>query len=279
MNAYRRVEAGRHRAIETRIWSFLESLDSDSTRLFFYLWAGPHSQPFGILDLPEPYILHDLHWKAARVRRAWSALEMAGLVWRDGNLVVLVHFLMANPPANENVVKGWRKSLAAFKSSPIFARLYETASSWITEAGLAWLQERANVTPPLKPSPNDSRTVSKLSTQYSESSTQYSESREQGAGVQGERGEPDGALRCASPLEAASLRAPQSGHASAGERQASSNGKGNGKDEPIPRGPEGRQARIRAMLSVDDEALPGAIEMVRTLKVSEEEIRRALEDR
>jgi len=207
MNPYRRIEPGRHRALETRLWDLIQDLGGHATRLLLYCWIGPHSTPFGILDVPEAYVLHDLLWKCPRVRRAWAVLEKADLAWRDGNLIFIVPFLMANPPANENVLKGWRKQISQLPESRFFKILHDRASIWLKPEGLSWLSARipsdsalqssANVEPTRKQFQDSSETVLKLS-------VQGSENREQG--VQGE--EPDGALRSASPREAASLRAP-----------------------------------------------------------------------
>lgn len=217
MNPYRRIEAGRHRALETRLWPLLEELDGDAIRLLFYCWIGPHSTPFGILDVPEAYLLHDLGWKSPRLRRAWAVLEKGDLAWRDGNLIFIVPFLMANPPAHENVLTGWRKQISQLPESRFFKILHDRASIWLKLEGLSWLNDKIAAFAASQPcadamstsklfengSEKGSATVSKLSAQGAENREQYSGSREQG--VQGE--EPNGALRALRRVDG-SLRAP-----------------------------------------------------------------------
>jgi len=227
--AYRRGDPGRHRAIETRLWPLIQDLSADPTRLFFYCWMGPHSQPHGILLLPDGYCCIDLRWKPAQLRKAWADLDAHDLVWRDGDLAVVVPFLLCNPPVNPNVVKGWAKALGSLPDSPLYAKLYERARAWITDDGLAWLRSKL---PPSEQSPNSFATVSKFREQFSESSIQRAVLREQGAGGREsegrrERGGPVGGARFASPLEAASLAPLGPGGGSAGELpEAPKNGNG-----------------------------------------------------
>jgi len=190
MSHYRKTEASRYRAIETRIWEICGGLDSDSFKLFLYLWFGPHSTYFGIVRVKDAYILDDLHWTTARLRKAWKVLADADLVWRDHDLAVVVPFLQSNPPANENIVKGWRKQVALLPDSPLFGKLYQKVLAWVTDEGLAWLKDKCP-----KPSPNGSETVLELRVQVSGPRAQVPDprSREKGTGEvpEGERGGPD----------------------------------------------------------------------------------------
>lgn len=193
MNRYRRTDASRYRSIETRAWELFAPLDSNSAKLLLYLWTGPHSTPCGIFRLQDGYALTDLGWKPARLRKAWEVLEEADLVWRDGELVIVVPFLQSNPPPNTNVMTRWRKNLSLLPESPLFARLHARALTWLTPDGLVWLSDKLP-----KPSPNGSTTVPPLreqggSPQEAEISAQGTGDREKGAGEvpEGEGGDPD----------------------------------------------------------------------------------------
>jgi hypothetical protein len=235
--AFRRIGADRYRAIELRIWDLIRGLDSDASRLFHYLWYGPHSTPYGIQRLPDGYIRVDLGWPEDQLARAWEALKAADVVWRDGELVFVVPFLMSNPPANEDVVKHWSKMVATLPPSPLFKELYLRASAWVFEDGLSWLAPKIDTVSDTVSTPSQDRadtgghTGSTLSTQDSVLRDQYQgsepERREQGAGgvQRGEREEPDGSSRSASPSETASLDSPGSGNGSNGGTKAASNGK------------------------------------------------------
>lgn len=83
-------------------------------------------------------------------------------------------------------------------------------------------------------------------------------------------------LCSAPPPDAAPLRAPQSGGLPTGGPRDAWKGNGDGKGEPTPPGPEGRKSRLAAMLNVDSAALPGAIELVKTLPATDDEIQEAL---
>lgn len=195
-NGFRRVEPGRYRSMRTDLWQIVAGMGGDATRLLLYCWVGPHSQSFGILRIPDSYIQHDLGWKGPQLRTAWEALDQANLAWRDGDLVVVVPFLLSNMPANENVVKGWRKALGEFPASPLFQRLYHHASDWLTPDGLAWLRDKAREAPPPKPFRNGSKTVRKLREQEAGNREQEPGGREQGV----EGGEPrDGACLTVAP--------------------------------------------------------------------------------
>lgn len=186
MSTFRRIEPGRYRAIETRVWDLIQGLDAEAARLFLYLWIGPQSQPYGILRFPEGYALIDLAWTPEQLGQAWAALAAADLVWRDGQLVVVVPFLMSNPPSNENIVKSWRKAISSLPDSRLFGRLYERASEWLTEEGLAWLSDKLRSMPPAapEPPPNRSETVPKRPLNTSE---RLPKLRVQGAGRSGQR--------------------------------------------------------------------------------------------
>jgi hypothetical protein len=287
MNKYRRGEAGRHRSIETRVWELLRDVDADPTRLFLYAWIGPQSSPYGILRFPEGYAVVDLGWTPDRLARAWGELESRELVWRDGELVVIVPFLMSNPPANENVVKGWRKAVVSLPDSPVFKKLYERASAWLSEEGLAWLSAKAKTAPETVSErlPNRSETVSKLREQGSESREQHSESRAQRA--EGSGGEEPGALRSASPPVAASLRAPSLVGGPAGEGKTApkepETDQGGGLLEVLEAGgkkpdPEAKRlANLRSLLSNAGDDLDGGILLARkSRRYSEGEIEAVL---
>ena len=202
MNPYRRREAGRHRAIETGTWDLIRCLDGDSIKLLMYLWIGPQSTAYGILRVPDGYALTDLGWSPAKLAATWAALEAEDLIWREGELVVIVPFLLSNPPANANVVKGWAKALTNLPDAPLFRRLYQRACGWLTESGLAWLREKAGAAPETvsKSFGNGSATVpltvSKLSTQGAVLRDQRAGDREQG---EVQEGEGIGVPRCPPP--------------------------------------------------------------------------------
>jgi hypothetical protein len=149
-------------------------------------------------------------------------------------LIVVVPFLESNAPANENVQTGWRKQLAELPDSTLYARLYQRAGAWLRPEGLVWLAEKAQAGGSTKRFPNRSETVPELREQGSGFRAQGTEPRhrERGAGEvqEGERGEPRGALRCASQLEAAPLRAPGPCSDSDGGPEAALERKGNGGD-------------------------------------------------
>lgn len=202
MNKYRRKPLGRYRVIVQQAWPCFAGLDSDSAKLLLYLWIGPPSTACGILQLKQGYALTDLGWSAARLQKAWRALEKANLVWRDGDLVIVVHFLDSNSPANENVITRWRKDVAALPESRLFRRLYDKAGEWLTPDGLAWLIEKMghawgnpSGTVP-EPFPNPSRTLREPRTQDAGASGQDPglpsriQEQETGEVSEGERGEP-----------------------------------------------------------------------------------------
>jgi hypothetical protein len=199
------------------LWDDIQGVDGDATKLLTYCWFGPQSTQYGILRVPDGYGMTDLGWDAARLAAAWASLAAADLVWRDGTLTVIVPFLRSNVPANANIVKGWKKTVSLLPDSPLFTRLYTRASEWLHPEGLAWLADK--VPSPPEPLSEQSRN-SVSSMQESESRKQKAESRMQeaggreqgGQGGEGQGEEPDAALRFASPLEAAPLRAAESGN-------------------------------------------------------------------
>ncbi len=202
MSQYRRKDLGRYRVIAQRAWPLFAALDSDSAKLFLYLWIGPLSTACGILQVKEGYVRTDLGWTAPRLRKAWQALEKANLVWRDRELVVVVPFLDSNSPANPNVIARWRKDVADLPESRLYQQLYQTASAWLPPDGLEWLvgklgqtwRHPAGTVP--GPFPNPTRTVRELRTQESGVSTQdpglpiRSQEQEAGEVSEGGRGEP-----------------------------------------------------------------------------------------
>ncbi len=220
MNSFRRGEPNRYRTMDLPTWELIRTQESDPIKVLTYYWFGPLSTPFGILRAPDGYTLADLGWKAIRLRKARAALEASDLLWRDGEIIVIVPFLACNAPPNGNVVIGWTRLVAILPDSPLFEKLYERASEWLTPEGLAFLSPKLKT--PIetisKPFPNHSETVREYRGQGSGVRKQGSESRMQGAGdrmqgVQGGEGqgeEPAAALRSASPREAASLRAASS---------------------------------------------------------------------
>lgn len=195
MTTKRKAVAGRYRAIRTRAWEHFAHQDSDSVKLLLYLWIGPHSAPFGILRLKDAYVVADLSWEMAQLQQAWQALQGADLVWRDGELAVVVPYLQSNPPPNPNVMIGWGRNLAELPDSPLYARLYAKALEWLSEEDLTWLQDKIAQSPP-----NRSETVPELRSQVSgrrpsgpRDQAPARSAREKGTGEvqEGERGGPD----------------------------------------------------------------------------------------
>jgi len=143
-NPYRIGEAIPYRSLNQRTWATLKDIPSDPLRLIMHLWFSEHSTPFGILDLPDPYIEHDLGWRPPRLRRALALLVDKGLVLRDGRLIALPLFLACNLPSNPKVLAGWRTAVSRLPESQIFQEVYEAASAWVSADGLAWLQPKIN---------------------------------------------------------------------------------------------------------------------------------------
>ncbi len=135
-------DRGRYRLVDLGLWHSLKGLDSDAIALLMYLWSGPHSTPHGILHLPDVYLLHDLGWEDRRLKLAWAALDRAELVWRDGDLCVIVPFTRVNSPDNPKMIVAWRRALATLPASPLYGRLYQYASAWLSQDGLSWLKEK-----------------------------------------------------------------------------------------------------------------------------------------
>jgi hypothetical protein len=203
-NPYRKGKTVPYRSLDATVWAILNDLPPDPLRLMLHLWFSHHSSPFGVLDLPDAYILHDLNWRAARLRRAWALLEEKGLVLRDGRLIALPLFLACNLPSNPNVLAGWLTARNRLGESPIFAKLYRASSAYVTEEGLAWLQSKANTEPTLKAFPKPSPTLSN-------SGAGAGGKREEQEQEEGEHERKPAGARSASPPEAASL-APHSGN-------------------------------------------------------------------
>jgi hypothetical protein len=196
--------------LDRRVWATLKDLPPDPLLLILHLWFSEHSTAFGILELPDAYILHDLHWRPSRLGKAWALLEARELVLRDEALIIIPLFLACNLPGNQNVLAGWRKLVFSYPPSEIFQQAYVRASEWVTEQGLAWLQPKINNGSTTKAPPKPSPTLSN-------SGAVTGEKREEQEQEKGEceREEPDGALRSASPPQgAASLRAPDPGNGS-----------------------------------------------------------------
>ncbi len=220
--SFRRIPPDRYRCLELRTWRLLQGLDGDATKLFVYLWCGPHSQRHGILCFPRQYALVDLSWTSEQLARAWATLQEADLLWSDGDLVVIVPFLQSNPPANSDVVTAWQRSLATLPESHLFERLYRRASAWVSEDGLSWLVSKSTTVS--APCPDRVDTGPTLRDQGAGGRDQGEGYRkqEEGVRVQGDAGgegqgkEPDASAGSASPLEAASLTSAHAGDNSDG---------------------------------------------------------------
>ncbi len=233
MNSFRRGEPNRYRTMDLSTWELIRHQEGDAIKLLMYYWFGPLSTPLGILRAPDGYACTDLGWNTDRLANARNALEEADLVWRDVDLLVLVRFLACNCPANPNIVKGWARQIAILPDSPLFAKLYDRASEWITPEGLAFLSGKLKT-----PSETLSKQFPKHCETLSKLRDQGSGNRDQGIREQGDRGEaagesegrgegkePAAGLRSASPREAASLR-PASLEANPdGEQEPASNGR------------------------------------------------------
>jgi hypothetical protein len=204
-NPYRKGDTVPYRSLDARAWRVLAVLPADSLRLILHCWFSDHSTPFGIVDLPDAYIEHDLGWRTPRLRRAWSLLEERGLVIRDGRLIALPLFLSCNVPSNPKVLAGWRTAINRLPDSPIFKKLYQSAFTWVTEEGLAWLQPKANIGPISKGYPKPTDTLSNSGAVAGAERKEQEQER-----GECERGDPTGD-RSASPLDAASLAPPDVG--------------------------------------------------------------------
>ena len=110
----------KYRGISSRLWAdekfrTMSAPLPNAQSLWFFLLTGPMltSLP-GIFRGGEAALAEELEWPLAEFRAAFAELEDRGMAIADWKhrLVWLPNGLRHNPPANPNIVSGWRESWA-----------------------------------------------------------------------------------------------------------------------------------------------------------------------
>lgn len=108
---------GRWHKLYTRVWSdekfsALSAPSPCGQWLWFYFVAGPRTTLLpGLCSVSESTIAEDLHWSLKAVQSALDEITAMGMAKFDRRhrLLFVPKAIEYNPPANPNIVRGWRR--------------------------------------------------------------------------------------------------------------------------------------------------------------------------
>jgi len=114
----------------------------DERVMALYLLTCEHRTTEGLFLLPLGYVSADLGWTDRRTRKAFAAVEAAGMVRYDADVSVcfIAKALKQQSPANPNQVKSALKKLVALPPTPLFDALLASAREHAKPFSLALVQ-------------------------------------------------------------------------------------------------------------------------------------------
>jgi len=113
--------------IATRVWhdEKFRELSDDAKTLFMYLLSSPHSNMCGLFYLPPPYACHDLNWSAGRYADALNKLLCKGMVFAEGDIVLIKNFLRYNPIRGPKQAVGAASRLNEIPANSLIGKFVE----------------------------------------------------------------------------------------------------------------------------------------------------------
>lgn len=129
--------------ISPTIWR--ESWSEDTRTVAFYILTCDHRTTEGLFRLPEAYIVADLGWTPARIRKCLVELEKANFIKRSGDVVLIVKALKTQAPQNPNQARAAVRAVELVPSTELdaeFLQLAEQFSERLTQQLREQLPER-----------------------------------------------------------------------------------------------------------------------------------------
>jgi hypothetical protein len=139
----RNKTGSRWRKVYTRVWGddkfkALSGPPPSGRYLWFYLLTGPHTGIIpGLYNITEAAISETLYWPLQGFRRALNeilALRMAKFDRKHGVLFI-PHVIEYDPPANPNVIRGWKVCWDEMPECDLKREAYQVLKAHVAERG------------------------------------------------------------------------------------------------------------------------------------------------
>lgn len=136
----------RYAKISRRLWADkrfrgLSKPQPNAQSLFVYLLSGPEGTNVpGLIPVGEAALAEAIGWPVPGLRKAFNELEAAGMAMADWGerLVWVPKAVRHNPPANRDVVLGWRGSIALLPECDLKERALDGVSNIVSELGASF---------------------------------------------------------------------------------------------------------------------------------------------
>ena len=138
-----------HGRVAKSFWTRSARQWSDDEKLLaLYLLTGPHHTLERFYRLPVGYVVDDLGWPAARVRKVMGSLEACEFAAydRDAQVVLVVKGLAYQAPKGDKQITGALRVLAEVPPTPLLGRFLEAAEEHAADAiGMSGLLVKSTV--------------------------------------------------------------------------------------------------------------------------------------
>lgn len=134
----------RYQPVFVKVWTgeSFAAVGERARLLFLYLLTCPQTTLLcGVIVASVGTIAHALRWSEAEVREHMAELAADGTVaFDEAGVVWLPNALAYNPPANPNIVKGWRDYWSVVPACPLKVSVWDRLHAFCTGKGVAWLE-------------------------------------------------------------------------------------------------------------------------------------------
>lgn len=133
----------RYRKVYTKLWADekfagLSAPLPNAQTLWVYLLTGPHTRLIpGLYGVGEMTVAEGLHWPLDGVRRAMDEITALGMARfdRQRGLLFIPRAIEYDPPANPNVVRGWRALWDDLPECDLKREAYDVLRENVVERG------------------------------------------------------------------------------------------------------------------------------------------------
>lgn len=116
-----------YRTIKMAFWTdpFIESLSPQGKLLYIYLFTSPNTSNLGVLEISKKRISYETGLLEAEVEEHLSALESAGKLLRDGEVMWVTKFIRNQTSTSPKMVQSLRRLAKELSSEVIKTSLLE----------------------------------------------------------------------------------------------------------------------------------------------------------
>lgn len=134
-----------YRTVHIQMWSDenFRSLSPDAQRLWLYLLTGPETLPVpGAVPIGKAALAENLDTDSETVMRWFSEIESRNMAFADwkARLIWLPNSIKHNPPANQNIVTGWKAYWGIIPQCQLKSKLFDSLREHCKSRGEQFLK-------------------------------------------------------------------------------------------------------------------------------------------